>query len=284
MADRTNYYEVLGVSRAASRSEIRNAYRNLAKERHPDHPGGSAEQFSLLQEAHATLSDPNRRLHHDEALDLAHAADQLSGLDFGSLGDELASRRQQREPGGPSFGERLRERFRGKEEPSGGRGRSGGGNQERSGGRSGSRVRGRYEVREARWYEPHDFDPEPITWRSGAISLFGAILAFMAVGQIGMWATGVSDPGPLAGIVVLAPLIFILYTLTGLAVAYFTYRTGGYAALALAFLGLLIVGQRGGPSGGGQPEGMLQFGVLGMLLLVVLIYLGKRRDETARQR
>jgi curved DNA-binding protein CbpA len=61
MADQINYYEVLGVSREASQTEIRNAYRNLAKERHPDHPGGSTEEFSRLQEANAVLSDPNRR-------------------------------------------------------------------------------------------------------------------------------------------------------------------------------------------------------------------------------
>ena len=88
MADQVNYYQVLGVSREASQEEIRGAYRRLAKERHPDHPSGSAEEFSLLQEAHAVLSDPNRRRTHDEALDLAHAADQLAGLDFGSLEDE----------------------------------------------------------------------------------------------------------------------------------------------------------------------------------------------------
>src|ERR671926_623056 len=112
MADQINYYEVLGVAREASQAEIRNAYRNLAKERHPDHPGGSTEEFSRLQEANAVLSDPNRRRKHDEALDLAHAADQLSGLDFGSLEDELAARRQERESSGPSMGERLRRRFR----------------------------------------------------------------------------------------------------------------------------------------------------------------------------
>ncbi|MGB3680861.1 MAG: DnaJ domain-containing protein, partial [Rubrobacteraceae bacterium] len=69
MADQTNYYKVLGVSRNASQSEIKNAYRQLAKERHPDQPGGSANQFSTLQEAHAVLADPNRRRQHDESLD-----------------------------------------------------------------------------------------------------------------------------------------------------------------------------------------------------------------------
>src|ERR687884_377330 len=122
MADQTNYYEVLGVPREASQEEIRNAYRRLAKERHPDHSSGSAQEFSLLQEAHAVLSDPNRRRMHDEALDLAHAADQLAGLDFGDLEDELAARRQEHESGGPGFGERLRGRFRRKEKRTRGRG------------------------------------------------------------------------------------------------------------------------------------------------------------------
>src|SRR5918992_5707311 len=119
MADQVNYYEVLGVSREASQEEIRNAYRRLAKERHPDHPSGSAEEFSLLQEAHAVLSDPNRRRRHDEALDLAHAADQLAGVidvDWDKLEDELSQKHREREPRGgggrPGIGERLRNRFR----------------------------------------------------------------------------------------------------------------------------------------------------------------------------
>src|SRR5215208_8129043 len=122
MADRINYYDVLGVSRNASQSEIKNAYRRLAKERHPDHAGGSEKEFSLLQEAHAVLSDPNRRRQHDEALDLAHAADQLAGVidvDWGKLEDELSQKRREREPrgpggggGGPGLGRRLRSTFR----------------------------------------------------------------------------------------------------------------------------------------------------------------------------
>src|SRR4028119_1214142 len=67
MATTTNYYEVLGVRREASQAEIRNAYRNLAKTLHPDHPGGSAEKFSRIQEANAVLSDPDRRREPDEA-------------------------------------------------------------------------------------------------------------------------------------------------------------------------------------------------------------------------
>src|SRR3712207_2302778 len=167
MAKTTNYYEVLGVRREASQAEIRNAYRNLAKSLHPDHPGGSAEKFSRIQEANAVLSDPDRRREHDEALDLAHAADQLAGLqfDFGQAEDELSSRRRARESGGPSLGERLKGRFGRKEAP--------------AGRDSGRRTRGRYDVSEARWYEPHRFDPEPVTLKSGALCFVGAFLAFI---------------------------------------------------------------------------------------------------------
>ena len=267
MADQINYYEVLGVPREASQEEIRNAYRRLAKERHPDHSSGSAEEFSLLQEAHAVLSDTARRRQHDEALDLAHAADQLAGLDFGSMEDELAARRQERQSGGPGLGERLRGRF-GRKEKTTGRGR----------GSEDVRRRGRYEVREARWYEPHYFDPEPITWRTGAISFVAAFLAFIATGQLGLWATVPEqvDPGPFAWITNLAPFMPILYTLVGLVAAYFTYRAAGYAALALVFVAALVVGGQGGP------VGLLQFVTLGIIALLVVIWLGNRRDRAAR--
>jgi molecular chaperone DnaJ len=264
MADQINYYDVLGVPREASQEEIRTAYRKLAKDRHPDLEGGSTQEFSLLQEAHAVLSDPNRRRQHDEALDLAHAADQLAGLDFGSMEDELAARRQERESG-PALGERLRGRFRRKDKEPDGRRDAGDG-----------RRRGRYEVREARWYEPHYFEPEPITWRTGAISFVAAFLAFIAAGQIGLWATGVADPGLLAFTAALTPFLPIVYTLVGLVVSYFAYRAAGYAALALVFVAVLVVG------GQELTEGLLQFGTLGIIVLLVVIWLGNRRARAAR--
>src|SRR5919202_2516492 len=279
MAEQINYYEVLGVPREASQTEIRNAYRNLAKERHPDHPGGSAEEFSRLQEANAVLSDPDRRRQHDEALDLAHAADELAGLnlDFGSMEDELSAKRRERESGVPSLGERLRGRFRRKEDDpyeslrqesrgSGGRGT----------GRGGSRIRGRYDISEARWYEPHRFDPEPITLKSGAITFVAAFLAFIAIGQIGLWAASPSEAGPLAFVSVLAPFMRVLYALVGLVVAYFAFRAAGYAALALVFIAALVVGGQG-------PLGLLQFATVGIIVLLAVVYLGNRRDSAARR-
>jgi hypothetical protein len=275
MADQINYYKVLGISREASQAEIRNAYRNLAKERHPDHPGGSAEEFSRLQEANAVLSDPNRRRQHDEALDLAHAADQLAGLnlDFDSVEDEVSAKRRERESGGPSLGERLRSRFGRKEEDPYESMRSEARDSRRGNGR---RTRGRYDVSEARWYEPHRFDPEPITLKSGAISFVTAFLAFIAIGQIGLWATGF-EPGTFAFLTDLAPFMPILYSLVGLVVAYFAFRAAGYAALALTFVAALVVGGQGGP------EGLLQFAAVGIIILLVVVYLGNRRESAARR-
>lgn len=275
MAEQINYYEVLGVSRSASQPEIKNAYRRLAKERHPDHPGGSEEEFSRLQEANAVLSDPERRKSHDEALDLAHAASQLAGLDFGSLDDELARKRRERESsgrephdrqsaeGGPSLGERLRNRFRRAEAP------------EDSAPASG---RGRYRapVRRARWYEPHDFDPEPITWKTGALSFVGAFAALLAVGQLGLWATGMNvAPSFAAWAPALAPYMWIFYTLAGLLAAYFAYRAASWAAVALVFIAALVVG------GSGGPEGLVQFTTVGIIVLVAVILLGRRRERAA---
>jgi molecular chaperone DnaJ len=275
MADQINYYEVLGVSREASQTEIRNAYRNLAKERHPDHPGGSTEEFSRLQEANAVLSDPNRRRKHDEALDLAHAADQLAGLnfDFDDAEDELSAKRREREASGPSLGERLRGRFGRKEEDPYEELRR----EARGSGRgSGRATRGRYDISEARWYEPHRFDPEPVSLKSGAISFVAAFLAFIAVGQIGLWATGQTPAGVFAFLTGLAPFMPILYSLVGLVVAYFAFRAAGYAALALSFVAALVVGAQG-------PEGLLQFVTVGMVAFLVVVYLGNRRESAARR-
>jgi len=66
-----DYYTILGVKRTAPTSEIRSAYRKLARLRHPDVNGGSpkaAREFALLSKAYHVLIDPQERAYYDDRL------------------------------------------------------------------------------------------------------------------------------------------------------------------------------------------------------------------------
>ena len=101
MAEKRDYYEVLGLQKGATADEIKKAYRKLAKENHPDlHPGDKAceERFKEVNEAYEVLSDDDKRAKYDQ---YGHAAfDPSAGFgggagfggfggfsDFGDLGD-----------------------------------------------------------------------------------------------------------------------------------------------------------------------------------------------------
>ncbi len=62
-----NYYDVLGISKNASESEIKNAYREMAKKYHPDisKEENAEEKFKEVQEAYSVLSDPEKRSNYD---------------------------------------------------------------------------------------------------------------------------------------------------------------------------------------------------------------------------
>lgn len=69
MAGNKDFYQVLGVADSASPEEIKKAYRRLAKQYHPDaNPNDpqAAERFKAISEAHATLSDPEKRRQYDQ--------------------------------------------------------------------------------------------------------------------------------------------------------------------------------------------------------------------------
>jgi molecular chaperone DnaJ len=68
MADKRDYYEVLGVDRNADEKEIKKAYRKLAMKYHPDvsEEEGSEEKFKEISEAYAVLSDDEKRQRYDQ--------------------------------------------------------------------------------------------------------------------------------------------------------------------------------------------------------------------------
>lgn len=67
MADKKNFYDVLGVSKSASDDEIRKAFRKLAAKYHPD-AGGDEQKFKEISEAYNTLSNPEKRKEYDQLL------------------------------------------------------------------------------------------------------------------------------------------------------------------------------------------------------------------------
>ena len=70
MADKRDYYEVLGVGRNATPEEIKKAYRKLAKQNHPDltpnDKEGAEKRFKEATEAYEVLSDPEKKSRYDQ--------------------------------------------------------------------------------------------------------------------------------------------------------------------------------------------------------------------------
>ena len=123
MADKRDYYEVLGVPRDADEAALKKAYRQLAKKYHPDINPGDKEaeaKFKEASEAYAVLSDPEKRRQYDQ---FGHAAFDggaggaggyggfdFNGADFSDIfgdifGDLFGGSRR----GGRGEGERLME-------------------------------------------------------------------------------------------------------------------------------------------------------------------------------
>ena len=92
MAEKRDYYEVLGIGKNATDAEIKSAYRKLAKKYHPDlNPGDKTaeEKFKEVNEANDVLSDPEKRKRYDQfgfaGVDPNYGAGQAGG-GFGGFG------------------------------------------------------------------------------------------------------------------------------------------------------------------------------------------------------
>jgi DnaJ-class molecular chaperone len=76
----SNYYDVLGITRSATERDIRQAYRKLARQHHPDvNPGDplAEERFKEINEAYSVLSDPENRQKYDKYGDQWERADEI---------------------------------------------------------------------------------------------------------------------------------------------------------------------------------------------------------------
>lgn len=126
MADKRDYYEVLGVDKGADDATLKKAYRKVAKQYHPDMNPGDQEaeaKFKEATEAYGVLSDPDKRRQYDQ---FGHAAFEnggaggaggFGGFDFSGdmgdifgdiFGDLFGGGRSRRPNNGPMKGANLR--------------------------------------------------------------------------------------------------------------------------------------------------------------------------------
>lgn len=81
-----DYYEILGVSRTASKEDIKKAYRKLAHQYHPDKKTGDEKKFKEVNEAYQVLSNDNKRAQYDRFGSAGPDMGQnAGGWDFGSF-------------------------------------------------------------------------------------------------------------------------------------------------------------------------------------------------------
>jgi len=81
-----DYYKILGIGKNASKDEIKQAYRRLAQQFHPDKTGGDDKKFKEINEAYSVLSDDRKRQQYDQFGTVFEGAQGAQGWDFSGQG------------------------------------------------------------------------------------------------------------------------------------------------------------------------------------------------------
>jgi len=88
MAEKRDYYEILGVSKGASDDEIKKAFRKAAVKHHPDKEGGNEAKFKEVNEAYEVLKDKQKRQRYDQFGHAGVGGASGGGNPFGGFGGQ----------------------------------------------------------------------------------------------------------------------------------------------------------------------------------------------------
>tara|TARA_R110000851_G_scaffold18465_4_gene58103 strand:- start:4421 stop:5224 length:804 start_codon:yes stop_codon:yes gene_type:complete len=95
-----NYYDILGVSRSASPTDLKQAYKKASMKHHPDR-GGDAEKFKEVSEAYSTLKDPQKRQQYDNPQPHVNTSNMGGMGGFEDLFAQFGFRQQQQHQRNP---------------------------------------------------------------------------------------------------------------------------------------------------------------------------------------
>ena len=98
-----DYYETLGVDKAADQATIKKAFRDLSMEHHPD-KGGDAEKFKEINEAYSTLSNPEKRQSYDNPM--RNMGNPFENI-FNRFGGPFAGQQRRPDPNAPRRGRNI---------------------------------------------------------------------------------------------------------------------------------------------------------------------------------
>ena len=79
-----DYYDILGINKSSNESDIKKAYRKLAKEKHPD-VGGNESEFKEIAEAYEVLSNADKKRDYDAYGHKGKPASGFGGMNMDDL-------------------------------------------------------------------------------------------------------------------------------------------------------------------------------------------------------